>query len=363
MNKRKAFTVVELVIVIAIIAIIAAVLIPTFAAIIKKANDSVFLQDRTSQQINDMAERVLNNNYMTWEDFEKSLMEKLTQGEVNTGNIIALLEGYDDMGLSEEQLTKIFNELIKKNLTDVLVRVILERAGVDESYIEDIISKLPKTAITKDDILKAIEEIGLDTSIKTAVDEVVDDALENVPDEDDIAAIVHKILEQFVQGITVTPTEDEIEIGDTVQLSATTEPSGRTVTWTSSDTAVATVDATGLVTGVAAGSATITATSGTKSATAVVTVVSAGSVEYHITGVLTYNTVDDHKYNNGDTIGTTKAMQLFSIANSLDYGITGYSTYVWHMGTVTYTIPDNVPQNATIILDPVDINSRFMDVY
>lgn len=45
MNKnRKGFTVVELVIVIAIIAILAAVLIPTFASLIAKANVSVDTQ-------------------------------------------------------------------------------------------------------------------------------------------------------------------------------------------------------------------------------------------------------------------------------------------------------------------------------
>jgi prepilin-type N-terminal cleavage/methylation domain-containing protein len=44
MNK-KGFTIVELVIVIAVIAILAGVLIPTFASIVKKANDSAMLQE------------------------------------------------------------------------------------------------------------------------------------------------------------------------------------------------------------------------------------------------------------------------------------------------------------------------------
>lgn len=39
-SNRKGFTIVELVIVIAVIAILAAVLIPTFASIVNKANDS-----------------------------------------------------------------------------------------------------------------------------------------------------------------------------------------------------------------------------------------------------------------------------------------------------------------------------------
>lgn len=43
-NNKKGFTIVELVIVIAVIAILAAVLIPTFSGVITKAQDSAALQ-------------------------------------------------------------------------------------------------------------------------------------------------------------------------------------------------------------------------------------------------------------------------------------------------------------------------------
>ena len=44
-RSKKGFTIVELVIVIAVIAILAAVLIPTFSSLIKKANESADLQN------------------------------------------------------------------------------------------------------------------------------------------------------------------------------------------------------------------------------------------------------------------------------------------------------------------------------
>lgn len=51
-NTRKGFTITELVIVIAVIAILAAVLIPTFTAIISKANASADLQEvRNAYQV------------------------------------------------------------------------------------------------------------------------------------------------------------------------------------------------------------------------------------------------------------------------------------------------------------------------
>ena len=69
-------------------------------------------------------------------------------------------------------------------------------------------------------------------------------------------------------------------MGETIELTATVYPanaSNQSVTWASSDEAVATVDANGNVTGVAEGSATITATTvdGGKTDTCAITVTAA----------------------------------------------------------------------------------------
>ncbi len=81
-----------------------------------------------------------------------------------------------------------------------------------------------------------------------------------------------------VASVDVTPSPATVQAGQTVQLTATpldaggNPLSGRVVTWSSNNTAAATVNSSGLVTGVAPGSATITATSEGKSGTSAVTV-------------------------------------------------------------------------------------------
>ncbi|PKV03073.1 Ig-like domain-containing protein, partial [Bifidobacterium pseudolongum] len=78
-----------------------------------------------------------------------------------------------------------------------------------------------------------------------------------------------------VSSVSISGGNFELKEGATKQLSATVSPSNatdRSVSWKSSNTSVATVDASGKVTAVAAGSATITATAGGKSATVTVTV-------------------------------------------------------------------------------------------
>lgn len=60
-------------------------------------------------------------------------------------------------------------------------------------------------------------------------------------------------------GLTISDASKSVAHGSTVQLTATTTPAGMRVLWGTSDPTKATVDQSGLVTGVAAGSATITA--------------------------------------------------------------------------------------------------------
>ena len=78
-----------------------------------------------------------------------------------------------------------------------------------------------------------------------------------------------------VSSVTLKPTSQSINIGESVILTATVSPSeatNKTVTWTSSDVSVATVNSSGEVTGVKEGKTIITAKAGEKTATCEVTV-------------------------------------------------------------------------------------------
>lgn len=74
--------------------------------------------------------------------------------------------------------------------------------------------------------------------------------------------------------VVITPEAPTVAVAATVALTATLTPSGSTdpVKWTSDDEAIATVSDTGVVTGVAAGTAVITATSGFEGDNVTVTV-------------------------------------------------------------------------------------------
>ena len=81
-----------------------------------------------------------------------------------------------------------------------------------------------------------------------------------------------------VATVTITPATAQVEAGLTTQLSAAAKDAQGTtlsnpITWSSGAATVATVSGSGLVTGVSAGTATITAAAGGKQGTAAITVV------------------------------------------------------------------------------------------
>ena len=105
----------------------------------------------------------------------------------------------------------------------------------------------------------------------------------------DVTAVTVSAVYVPVTSVSVTPEAVDIIIGESASLTATVLPtnaSNQAVTWSSSDESIATVDASGLVTAVALGTADITVTTdeGNYSAVATVTTQEAPSCTPNVPG-------------------------------------------------------------------------------
>lgn len=97
-NNKKGFTIVELVIVIAVIAILAGVLIPTFAGIVEKANKNAALQEA----------RAIMTNYVASIDYTEATPEEsyniAVEKDENTYYLFSVTNG--EMNDTPEEVAK-----------------------------------------------------------------------------------------------------------------------------------------------------------------------------------------------------------------------------------------------------------------
>lgn len=158
-----------------------------------------------------------------------------------------------------------------------------------------------------------------------------------------------------VLSVNISPSSITLNaIGNTSQLTAATVPEGANVTWTSSNPSVATVSDSGLVTSVAWGNATITATAGDKTATCSVTVAQASVVaitaDYTQSGtVYTTASLDDLK--SDLTVSAEWSDGTSSIVADTDYTLSGTLTE----GTSTITVSyggQSTTFNVTVTAPP-----------
>src|SRR5207302_234077 len=123
-----------------------------------------------------------------------------------------------------------------------------------------------------------------------------------------------------VASVDVAPATASVPVNGTVQLVATPKDasgnplSGRTITWASDHTGVATVSATGLVTGAGVGTATITATSEGKSGTAAITVTTVSGAAFGHVFI-----VAEENHNYADVVGSASMPYLNGL--STQYGL------------------------------------------
>lgn len=145
-------------------------------------------------------------------------------------------------------------------------------------------------------------------------------------------------------------------IGSTQQLTATTVPAGGTVSWSSSNTSVATVSSSGLVTSAGYGTATVTATSGDYSATCSVAVTQAElvSIDAVYTQSGTVYDTDSLDSLKSDLVVTAHwDNDTTSTVASADYTLSGTLTTGTSTITVTYS-EKTTTFNVTVTAAPLD---------
>lgn len=171
--KRKGFTIVELVIVIAVIVILAAVLIPTFSSLVKKANQSADIQ--AVRQLNEAITLVsVEEKYETIDDLTIALLsEKINISDyrpmtkdysfywIKSENKIVLADENNKIIYPENLSTTVFNEDEWKNLKSSVLYSAMGQGGKLENGKIDLGSGDISYYISED------SELNLDDNVVT----------------------------------------------------------------------------------------------------------------------------------------------------------------------------------------------------
>ena len=171
MRNKKGFTLVELVIVIAVIAILAGVMIGTFASVVKKAKDSAKAQEmaaaKQEQTANDVIEKLNNSNWLGWEDFEEKLATRLTK---------AYQDAKSDVPVDALQ------DAVKGAMAAYYANAQLENTGLTEQQVKTIINdafaKVSFTGVSAEQVKAIVNAAvsGTSTLTKSQVQAIVDAA-------------------------------------------------------------------------------------------------------------------------------------------------------------------------------------------
>ncbi|MBS6447905.1 MAG: prepilin-type N-terminal cleavage/methylation domain-containing protein [Clostridiales bacterium] len=235
-QKKRGFTLVELVIVIAVIAILAGVMIAVFANVVNKANESAKLQDEKQaeiqQKLEDIEQKLNNQNWLGWEDFENELAAQLaeanasSQAEMKIAIDNALKEyasAGSNTGLTEEQVKTIIERALSGQLTEEQVKQIVTTAVKNSSgstltaaEVSRIVSTAVANNLTADQVKTVVNNAlaGITTDISTLkanalTEEQIQAMLESyLPTSKDYPAGTAIDFGKLVSGSTVNLTGD-----------------------------------------------------------------------------------------------------------------------------------------------------------
>ena len=201
MKNKKGFTLVELVIVIAVIAILAGVMIGTFASVVKKAKDSAKAQEmaaaKQEQTANDVIEKLNNSNWLGWEDFEEKLATRLTKAyqdstaKVPVDAIQDAVKGavaayyanaqLENTGLTEQQVKTIINDAFAK----------VSFTGVSAEQVKAIVNAAVSgtSTLTKSQVQAIVDAAQAKNLSLAQVTKAIADATKDFPKTENIEAI------------------------------------------------------------------------------------------------------------------------------------------------------------------------------
>ena len=225
--KKKGFTTIELIAVVAAIVVLAAILIPSFAVLNKRIKEQAAMQEQINQQLGEIADKVENQDYMSKAEFEAKLAEELAkinaQLKADAENKNALIAEIQakvdaavealnsmDKGLTKEQVEAIIAKALEGQLTVEQVKAIVQEALKDVVSEEDI-KKIVEEAIEA--LRKEIGESQITTEqMEKAINEAIAKALEGTnKDIEGLKVQIAEIIAKLNNGLTKEEVEKIIE--------------------------------------------------------------------------------------------------------------------------------------------------------
>ncbi len=205
----------------------------------------------------------LVGDYITWLSDNESVAQ-IDGSQTGTDNTISATgAGTGTITASNGTDTEVFQVTV----IDTQITLDKQSASVNVGQTVQITASTQATWTSADSSIATVDGNGLVKGVKSGTTAVTATSADGTQ-----ATCMITVLE--ANKTTISPTTMSIKVGEQKALSVTVSGPDMSVAWTSSDTSVATVTMTGNVTGVKAGTATITATANGISATCTVTVTS-----------------------------------------------------------------------------------------
>ena len=225
MRNKKGFTLVELVIVIAVIAILAGVMIGTFASVVKKAKKSAEQQEmaaaKQEQVANDVIEKLNNGSWLGWTDFEEKLAKALADVNITADGgmteasvkaaVAAALNEYaaahpdtdkPNTGLTEQQVKYIIENALSGQLTAEQVKAIVNNAvsstsTLTKSQVQAIVDAAIGKTMTASQVKEVVNEVLTQNKVGTST--LTIEQIEKLINSKNYSVLTEKEIEKIVK--------------------------------------------------------------------------------------------------------------------------------------------------------------------